>query len=116
MRYFNKDYANFIVNDEKEKQLISERDRRMNWRSDPKLKLQSQQRLVKYGKPAIAFWIFWTLCYLALTVDYYFKTKVLTIGTILYGVCSICGVILIILYYFELKKARSDIAKAEVKA
>ena len=116
MKYYNKDYANFIVNDEKERRLMAERDRRMNWRFDPKLKETYQKKLVKNGRIVELCWILMALCFFGLAAYNYSRSNAVTVIGILYCFVGICGVIASVLYQLEINKARSELAKIEAVA
>jgi hypothetical protein len=113
MKYYNKDYADFIVDDEKEKKLIDERNRMKVWYHDPALKLEYQKRLVKHGSLFIAFWLLMAIFYLALVAYSYFGPGD-TVRTIGYSLLSIIWGLGAILYYYEVAEARKAISKAPV--
>lgn len=112
MKYYHKDYANFIIDDETEKRIEEEKPKKIySWYRDRvynKAYMESMQRFAKQGiKIALLFAVL-SFCYLILSIsNYYFEDRNmpsfilhLLIG-LGWGICAIG-------YYYSVKKARAN--------
>lgn len=112
MKYYNSDYVNFIVDDEKEKQLVNERNTMKNRHLDPERTLEFQKRFVKHGTRFMVLWLLISLFYLVLSIDCYLERSGDPFQTIGYPLLSTLWGLGAAIFYNEVRRVRKEVFKA----
>ena len=118
MKYYNKDYANFIIDDETEKRIELERPKKYSWYQYGEYNVaynKSQLWHTKYGIKIAFFFAVMSICYLILSIYGYYsggRDMGVFIPQLLIG---LCWGLYSILYYYIAKKARTAELKKQSK-
>jgi uncharacterized ion transporter superfamily protein YfcC len=116
LKYYNKDYANFIISDETERRIETEKPKKYSWYQDREYNeayIKSRQRFTKQGGRIAFLFALLSIFYLFLSISgYYFWEQ----DTLLLGIhllIGLCGGLVAIFYYYAVKKARADELKKQ---